>query len=296
MTEDSARSRRKTMPDLLLVEDNPLHLRLVKSMLADIWPPNEVAEVRHARSLEEAVAEVRRDPPACVLLDLILPDSDGMDSLDGVRAADPFVPIVILSSHEDSEMARRAITGGAQDYLVKGAVSPEDLERSVAFAMGRKDHERQKVADTPGITPWPVSDPDVIISPDLPAQASATMEEATPEVGVAIINDDGAFIFTETGVVEALGRDLDDLAAGAAEDMLHPNDLMNWKKLMAGDPGPVDVRFLHPSGHPIFFRVTARQVMGPAAEAEGAVVMTFLARSEVGTASSGAYVVMTDWG
>jgi DNA-binding NarL/FixJ family response regulator len=297
MTEDSARSRHKVMPDLLLVEDNPLHLRLVKSMLADIWPPNEVAEVRHARSLEEAITEIRREPPACVLLDLILPDSDGMDSLDGVRAADPFVPIVILSSHEDSDMARRAITGGAQDYLVKGAVSPEDLERSVAFAMGRKDHERQKVAETPGITPWPVSEPDVIISPDVAEPTAAAADEgANPEVGIAIVNDAGAIMFIEPAVAESLGREMDEIAVGVAEDMLHPNDVMSWKKLMAGDPGPADIRFLHPSGHPIFFRVSARHVMASAADADGAVVMRFHARSEVGTASSGAYVVMTDWG
>lgn len=299
MTEDSVRRRHKTMPDLLLVEDNPLHLRLVKSMLADIWPPNEVAEVRHARSLEEAVEEIRREPPACVLLDLILPDSDGMDSLDGVRAADPFVPIVILSSHEDSDMARRAITSGAQDYLVKGAVSPEDLERSVAFAMGRKDHERQKVAATPGITPWPVSEPEVIISPDVADaadKAPSSGDETSPEVGVAIVDETGPILFMELALAEALGRELDEIAAGAAEDMLHPNDLMGWKKLLAGDPGPVDVRFLHPSGHPIFFRVRARHLMASAADADGAVVMTFSARSEVGTASSGAYVVMTDWG
>lgn len=296
MTEDSVRSRHKMMPDLLLVEDNPLHLRLVKSMLADIWPPNEVAEVRHARSLEEAIDEVNRQPPACVLLDLILPDSDGMDSLDGVRAADPFVPIVILSSHEDAEMARKAITRGAQDYLVKGAVSPEDLERSVAFAMGRKDHERQKIADTPGITPWPVSDPDVVISPDDVAAVAISPDGANPEVGVAIVSDAGSIMFMEPVVADALGRGIDEIATSVVDEMLHPNDLMSWKKLMAGDPGPVDVRFLHPSGHPIFFRLTARQVVSSAADADGAIVMVFYARSEVGTASSGAYVVMTDWG
>ncbi len=54
MTEDSTR-RYRSMPDLLLVEDNPLHLRLVKSMLADIWPPNEVAEVRHAHHVGGAL-------------------------------------------------------------------------------------------------------------------------------------------------------------------------------------------------------------------------------------------------
>jgi len=295
MTDDTARKRHRLMPDLLLVEDNPLHLRLVKSMLADVWPPNEVAEVRHARSLEEAVAAIKADPPACVLLDLVLPDADGMDSLVGARNADPLVPIVVLSSHEDGEVARKAIALGAQDYLVKGAVSPDDLERSVDFAMGRKHHERLKVADTPGITPWPTNQ---AVSEVAEAQVA---EPAQPvpvggndAVGVAVIDEDH-IIFMEPAVANALGRSLEEVGAMAIDELLHPNDMVDWNKLIAGDPGPADVRFLHPSGHPIYFRINARH-LAAVGDTDGAVVATFTARNEEGTVSTGAYVVMSDWG
>ncbi len=296
MTEDSARRRHRSMPDLLLVEDNPLHLRLVKSMLADIWPPNEVAAVRHARSLEEAVTQITADPPDCVLLDLVLPDADGMDSLNGVRGADPFVPIVVLSSHENAELARSAIEAGAQDYLVKGAVSPEDLERSVAFAMGRKDHERRKVAETPGITPWPVDAAVAAVEssspPPVPAPAAAAVSDS---LGVAVVGADGAILFVEPAVASAVGRTVDEFTVTPVAQIIHPNDLRDWNKLIAGEPGPVDVRYMHPSGHPIFLRVLARHVAAGGDEA-GALVVAFHARGEMGTASSGAYVVMTDWG
>ncbi len=290
MSEHSAFKRHRLMPDLLLVEDNPLHLRLVKSMLADIWPPNEVAEVRHARSLEQAIEEIDREPPACVLLDLVLPDADGLDSLAGVRRADPLVPIVILSSHEDAEMARAAIMGGAQDYLVKGAVSPEDLERSVAFAMGRKDHERQRVAETAGLTPWPSAQ---TVQADEPKPAAS--EDAVNQIGTAVVAADGSFIFMEPAVVEALGRSIGEVADIPIEELLHPNDLVHWNKLIAGEPDPVDIRFLHPSGHPIFVRVAATQLM-PTDDNDMAMLATFTARNEIGTASTGAYVVMSDWG
>lgn len=303
MTEDSARHRRRSMPDLLLVEDNPLHLRLVKSMLADIWPPNEVAEVRHARSLEEAIAQITAEPPDCVLLDLVLPDADGMDTLNGVRGADPLVPIVVLSSHENAKTARSAIEAGAQDYLVKGAVSPEDLERSVAFAMGRKDHERRTVAETPGLTPWPI-DSEVASSEAAATPAPATTRAPPPasvptdgaeSLGVAVISLEGSILFIEPGVASAIGRTVDELAAVPIAQLIHPNDLRDWMKLVSGDPGPANVRYMHPSGHPIFLRITARHVVTSGDDA-GALVASFFARGEVGTASSGAYVVMTDWG
>lgn len=291
MTEDSAR-RYRTMPDLLLVEDNPLHLRLVKSMLADIWPPNEVAEVRHARSLEEAIAEIDRQPPECVLLDLVLPDADGIDTLDGVRAADPLVPIVVLSSHENSEMARNAITSGAQDYLVKGAVSPDDLERSVAFAMGRKDHERKKVAETPGITPWPVNQPDTATAP---AEGSTSAPPAaSAPLGLAVVDAGGSVLFVEPAVALGIGRSINETIETPLDQLIHPNDLTAWNKLLAGDPGPVDVRYMHPSGHPIYLRVIASHMEGGIDG--GAMVATYFARGEVGTVSSGAYVEMSDWG
>lgn len=299
MTEDSARHRHRSMPDLLLVEDNPLHLRLVKSMLADIWLPNEVADVRHARSLEEAVAQITASPPDCVLLDLVLPDADGMDSLNGVRGADPFVPIVVLSSHENAKTARSAIESGAQDYLVKGAVSPEDLERSIAFAMGRKDHERRKVAETPGLTPWP-TDPVAARAEPVPVPAAAPSPAPTPiespdSLGVAVVGSEGVILFIEPHVASAIGRTIDELMAMPIEQLVHPNDLRAWQKLVGGEPGPADVRYMHPSGHPIFLRVTARHVEGGDADG-GALVVSFSARGELGTASSGAYVVMTDWG
>jgi DNA-binding NarL/FixJ family response regulator len=291
------------MPDLLLVEDNPLHLRLVKSMLADIWPPNEVAEVRHARSLEEAVAQITANPPACVLLDLVLPDADGMDSLTGVRRADPLVPIVVLSSHENAKTARSAIEAGAQDYLVKGAVSPEDLERSVAFAMGRKDHERRTVAATPGLTPWPIDSGvagiEAAAAPE-PAAAQAPppvphSSDVNETLGVAVINLEGFILYIEPKVAAAIGRTVEELAAVPVEQLIHPNDLTNWRKIVSGDPGPANIRYMHESGHPIFLRITARHVVS-GGDTGGAFVASFFARGEVGTASSGAYVVMSDWG
>jgi len=292
MADDSSSYQaRDVMPDLLLVEDNPLHLRLVKSMLADIWPPNQVAEIRHARSLEEAVDEVAGEAPDCVLLDLVLPDADGLETLAGVRDANPLVPIVILSSHEDAEMARDAIIAGAQDYLVKGAVSPADLRRAVWFAMGRRDHERQRAAGGAALEPWPAAR-QVAAAPPLVAP---TPEPDTAQIGIAVFDVAGSMMFVDPDVARAVGRSVDELITMPLEDLVHPNDLVKWTKLMEGEPGQIDIRYMHPSGHPIYLKVSVRHVLAGTGR-EGATVASYAAGGEVGTASTGAYVVMTDWG
>ncbi|HDH27426.1 MAG TPA: response regulator, partial [Actinobacteria bacterium] len=124
-------------PSLLIIEDNPLHLRLVQAMLAEAWPEGlptvnvnrlQVA-IRHLRSSE---AEVD-----CVLLDLVLPDSDGIDSVRQILTAAPNVPIVVLSAHDDQDAAVQAVAEGAEDYLVKGSIGPATLSRTIRFAVAR---------------------------------------------------------------------------------------------------------------------------------------------------------------
>jgi PAS domain-containing protein len=133
--------------------------------------------------------------------------------------------------------------------------------------------------------------PETTAAPD-PAPVPA---DGTEPLGVAVVSAEGSILFTEPRVASAIGRTVDELTAMPIEQLIHPNDLGDWRKLAAGDPGPADVRYMHPSGHPIFLRITARHVETGGGDA-GALVASFFARSEAGTASSGAYVVMTDWG
>jgi PAS domain-containing protein len=126
----------------------------------------------------------------------------------------------------------------------------------------------------------------------MPASGPA---EGSDSLGVAVVGADGSFLFVEPRVASAVGRTVEEVTASAIEQIIHPNDWRDWNKLIAGEPGPVDVRYMHPSGHPIFLRVSARHVAAGGEEA-GALVVAFHVRGEMGTASSGAYVVMTDWG
>jgi diguanylate cyclase (GGDEF)-like protein len=125
----------------LLVEDNPGDVRLVEELLRETWTdPNGLS---HASSVEEALGHVADNPPACILLDLSLPDAHGLQTLDRMRVACPTVPIVILTGSDDEAQAVLALQEGAQDYLVKGWVDGPLLRRSIRYAIERKDTEAQ---------------------------------------------------------------------------------------------------------------------------------------------------------
>ena len=72
-----------------------------------------------------------------MLLDLSLPDADGLDTLVRAHARAPKIPIVVLTGHDDEALAVRAVRAGAQDYLVKGRVDGDLLVRSIRYASER---------------------------------------------------------------------------------------------------------------------------------------------------------------
>jgi len=79
-----------------------------------------------------------------VLLDLSLPDSDGLNGLRELRALSAFVPIVILSGLDDEVTAQEAINQGAHDYLSKDLITEGSLNRSIKFALLRTEAESER--------------------------------------------------------------------------------------------------------------------------------------------------------
>jgi serine phosphatase RsbU (regulator of sigma subunit) len=97
-------------------------------------------------SISHAELELTRNRPDCVLLDLNLPDANGIDALERVGKVDPAIPIVVLTGLNDEHFGMSAVASGAQDYLVKGRVDPETLRRSLLYAIERKRAELTAVA------------------------------------------------------------------------------------------------------------------------------------------------------
>jgi serine phosphatase RsbU (regulator of sigma subunit) len=123
---------------LLLVEDDRADALLVEELIADA---NADIELVVAGTMAEAEQLLMVTRPDCVLLDLNLPDANGIYALDRVTRKNDRLPIVVLTGLSDEHFGIGAVAAGAQDYLVKGHVEPEMLRRAVLYAIERKRSE-----------------------------------------------------------------------------------------------------------------------------------------------------------
>ncbi|MBI5663737.1 MAG: GGDEF domain-containing response regulator [Nitrospirae bacterium] len=121
--------------DILLVDDNPVDVRMFRDNLAEVWA-NQFLLTR-AAYLDEALRRLDEKHYDAVVLDLTLPDSRGISTLNSVRMHSPQVPVVLLTTVNDEDIAVTALQNGAQDYLIKGQVDGSMLSRSIRYAIER---------------------------------------------------------------------------------------------------------------------------------------------------------------
>jgi diguanylate cyclase (GGDEF)-like protein len=124
---------------ILLIEDNPtdadfLRVSLKRSRADDI-------ELTHLCTLKEGTIALRKDEFDVVLLDMGLPDGNGMDCVEAVQEANSDVPIVVLSGQDDEDFAVSILNKGVQDYLVKWEGKGRVILRSIRYAVERKRAE-----------------------------------------------------------------------------------------------------------------------------------------------------------
>ena len=125
---------------LLLVEDN----RPTRCCCGTRWPrPADVSSrsLTWSRWPRRSAAWPRNFD--AILLDLSLPDSCGLKTVEQANAVAPQVPIMVMTGLDDEGTAIDAVRGGAQDFLIKGHVDGRLLARSIRYAMERKHAEQQ---------------------------------------------------------------------------------------------------------------------------------------------------------
>ena len=124
---------------LLLVEDNPGDARLLREML--VTPGSNRMELRQTGCMSEAEKYLGEHAVDIVLLDLGLPDTEGLEAVRRAHAVAPRVPLVVLTGLDDESLAVQALQEGAQDYLVKGQIEARGLLRVLRYAVERKSTE-----------------------------------------------------------------------------------------------------------------------------------------------------------
>jgi len=132
----------KLIKAILLVEDEPGDARLIREMLNEQGSHStELVHVDCMSAAERHLAECGVD---IILLDLGLPDAQGLGAIRRAHAAAPRIPLVVFTGLDDESLAEQALQEGAQDYLIKGQIERRPLLRALRYAAERKRLERLK--------------------------------------------------------------------------------------------------------------------------------------------------------
>jgi PAS domain S-box-containing protein len=136
-----------TVLNILLIEDNPGDIRLLQEILREVTTTR--CQITPVMTLAEAIAKLASSSDDghedrrfdVILLDLSLPDSQGLGSFLALHDRNPSLPIIVLTGLDDQNLAILAMQQGAQDYLVKGQVDSYVLLRSIRYAIERERTE-----------------------------------------------------------------------------------------------------------------------------------------------------------
>lgn len=133
----------KQLFTILIIEDNPFDYRLTSNILKQ---ESKSYSIEWASMLSEGFKILETSDFDLLILDLNLPDSTGVETLTKIHSFSPEIPIIVLASKDEEDIAVTALKFGAQDYLVKGNINRSLLNRSIRYAVERKQSEKTKFA------------------------------------------------------------------------------------------------------------------------------------------------------
>ncbi len=129
---------------ILLIEDNLTDVNQINKMLSEHC---HLSDITHVKRIVDAIHSLNQDNFDVILLNLSLPDSQGIDSLEMLQQKAPQLPVIILTTTYNTNLAVKSLRRGAQDYLIKSELKGEILVRSIQYAIERQRiefNERQQ--------------------------------------------------------------------------------------------------------------------------------------------------------
>jgi EAL domain-containing protein (putative c-di-GMP-specific phosphodiesterase class I) len=193
--------------NILLIEDNPGDARLIEVMLAETG--SLLFSLEHAASLYEGIEHLEKSAFDVVLLDIGLPDGNGLDSIIEITNKVPDTPVVMMTGLDDEETAIAALRMGAQDYLVKGRIDSRSLLRSIRYAIERRHVEEDLWSSRQFIQRVTEAAPNIIYVFDLGAghpALSVAVNLSSRHIQSPRLTDSVSRILSETGLAPAYLR------------------------------------------------------------------------------------------
>jgi PAS domain S-box-containing protein len=238
--------------NVLLVEDNPADARLIRELLVEARPANSVYppfRLERASRLEQGLqlfqdfASRSQGGFDIALLDLSLPDSQGLETFHRAQSGLPNLPIILLTGLDDEKLAGQAIAEGAQDYLVKGVVNADTLGRAIRYGIERSQ-----------------------VSKALRASESLfrALADSSPS-GVYLANLEGQTLYVNPRWTEITGLKARDALGNGWLNAIHPEDrerVAGWLEMVKLEQRwNEEFRYVHKSGAVLWVYNTTHPVV-----------------------------------
>ncbi|MBK7600074.1 MAG: PAS domain S-box protein [Acidobacteria bacterium] len=214
---------------ILLIEDEPDATEIITGLLKS---GEDQFIVECSDRLKTGLERLSKDDIDLVLLDLTLPDSRSLDTLQSVQEQAPDCPIVVLTGTNDESLALQAVKIGAQDYVLKSDLTRQHLMRSIRYALERHHSES--------------------ILKDNEKRFRALFENSWD--GVVLKSVDGLIRYASPAITRILGYAIDQFVGTNSFEYLHPDDRPVVERVMSrliGQPGSnvtTQFRFAHKDG------------------------------------------------
>jgi PAS domain S-box-containing protein len=220
---------------VLLVEDHIGDAQLIQELLWD----TPGLRLTWVETLAAALTRLAQPGMDLVLLDLALPDSQGLATVARIVRDHPALPVIVLTGRDDDAVARAALTAGAKDYLVKGAIQPDILVRSVRYAYERK---RTELALREGEARY------------------RTMIETTLE-GVWMLDAAGRTAYVNPQMTRMLGYTAEEMRGRTLADLLDAEVNESRDQHIRGRRQQHDLRLLRKDGSPVWVSRSSTPLM-----------------------------------
>lgn len=228
---------------VLLVEDYLADVILIEAALTQVT--HIVFHVTTAEQLSQGLDAIAAQHFDVILLDLGLPDSQGLTTFIHLHTQAPAIPVVVLSGMEDEALATEAVYAGAQDYLVKGQAGSELLARSIRYAIERHRFQEQLRTSE--------------------QYFRALIEHSTN--AVATLTADGTILYKSPAALHILGYRAEEMIGQNAFTFLHPDDmpasrnLFNYLQQQPQQPLSCEIRYCHKDGTWCWLEVTGTNLL-----------------------------------